>query len=260
MLISLLSLLPYVIAIQLVYVVTGWLVALSQRDNSIVDILWGPGVLLASLSGYLLSGTSNPLARMIVLLTAVWAARLAGQIAVKNAGKGEDRRYAAWRKQWGSAAWWKSLVTVFLFQGFLMLVVALTSLAVSVNPYEMNLGVVEVVGIGVFLVGLGFEAIADYQRYRFSQRRQNQGKLLTTGLWRYSRHPNYFGEAVVWIGIGLMAYPLVGAWAAVSPLVVFTLVRLVSGVPIAERHYQGRADFRNYAKRTNTFIPGPPRG
>lgn len=256
---NLLALLPYVAVIQLVFVLTGWLVALTQRDNSIVDILWGPGILLASLSGYLLSGTGSVASLVIVMLTAVWAGRLASQIAVKNAGKGEDRRYAAWRKQWGADAWWKSLVIVFLFQGLLMLVIALTSLAVSVSPYEVELGVTEYAGIGAFLTGLLFEAVGDYQRYQFSQDPKNKGKLLTTGLWKYSRHPNYFGEALLWVGIGLVAYPTAGWWALVAPVIVFTLVRLVSGVPKSEEHYQGRTDFKRYAKRTNTFIPLPPR-
>lgn len=257
---NLLNLLPAVAAVQLVFVLTAWLVALSQEDNSIVDILWGPGILLASLSGYLLSGSDSLVALQLVLLTGVWAARLAGQIALKNRGTKEDRRYAAWRKQWGDAAWWKSLVIVFGFQGLLMLVIALTSLAVSVSPYEVHPGAVELAGMGVFLIGLLCETIGDYQKYEFRRLPRNRGKLLTTGLWRYTRHPNYFGEALVWVGIGVVAYSTAGLWALIAPGVVFTLVRLVSGVPKAEEHYRGRADFRRYAKRTNVFMPWFPRG
>jgi steroid 5-alpha reductase family enzyme len=256
---DILDLLPRIAVVLWLFTTTAWLIALAQRDNSIVDITWGPGILLVTLLGYLFTENTGLVSTLVVVMVGLWAARLAVMIAIKNAGKPEDRRYAAWRKAWGAAAWWRSYVIVFLFQALLMLAIALTPLAVFAAGTDPLPGWSIGVGLAVYAIGLSFEAAGDWQLYRFKQRRGSKGKLMTSGVWAYTRHPNYFGEAMVWIGIGLVAVPVAGWWALVAPAIVFTLVRFVSGVPKAEEHYAGRQDFAAYQHRTNTFVPLPPR-
>lgn len=243
--------------VMLAYAIVWWLAAFWLRDNSIVDISWGLGILLATLTGYLYFLPAGGSSLILLLVIALWAVRLAGMIALKNWGRGEDPRYAAWRKGWGRQAWWRSFLKVFLLQAVLMVVVALTPLAAFAGD-GANPGLA-ITGVVVFTVGLLFESIGDWQLYRFKRNPANRGKLMTTGLWRYTRHPNYFGECLVWWGIGLVAVPSAGWAAAIAPVLVTYLVRFLSGVPMAERHYAGRQDFEAYARQTNTFVPWFPR-
>lgn len=255
-----LEILPEVATVIWLFVTGLWLAALAKGDNSIVDIMWGPGIWLASVVGFIAAEAgSSVTAALVLAMLGLWAMRLAGMIMLRNAGKPEDRRYAAWRKQWGSSTWWRSYLQVFLLQGTLMVLIALTPLAAFASGADPLPGWLTGIGLMVYVVGLTIETAADWQLYRFKQQRGSKGKLMTAGLWAYTRHPNYFGEALVWVGIGLVAAPAAGWWALVAPVIVFILVRFVSGVPKAEEHYAGRQDFTAYRKRTNVFVPLPQR-
>jgi steroid 5-alpha reductase family enzyme len=188
----------------------------------------------------------------------IWAMRLGVHIYLRNWGRGEDWRYAQWRAKWGH--WWplRSYLQVFLLQGLFMLVVALPML--SVNTFGGDIGWLALAGALVWLTGFLWETLADFQLVRFLKDPANKGKVLKTGLWRYSRHPNYFGEVVLWWGMWLIALSVLGAWWTVlSPLTITFLILKVSGVPLLESKMMKSDAYREYAQRTSGFIPWFPK-
>ena len=240
---------------------TAWFaVALVRKDNSVADIAWGLGfVLVAAVTFSRRSALVPPL--LVTALVAAWGTRLAVHILLRNRAKGEDPRYAAWRRQWGRSFVWRSYFQVFLLQGLFMVVISSPVVLVNTAPSSPRPALAAwLAGSAVWAVGFVFEAVGDAQLARFKRDPANKGRIMDRGLWRYSRHPNYFGESLMWWGIFLAALGTPGGWMTVaSPaLLTFLLVR-VSGVPMLERRYAGNAEFQAYARRTNAFVPGPPR-
>lgn len=241
----------------LAYMLLMWLLALRLKDNSIVDIGWGMGFVLI-VATYLWRTPDPSLVQMLMAaLVALWAVRLSGYIYLRNKGKGEDFRYAAWRKEWGHTVVWRSLVQVFMLQGAIMLVVATPIHAVFVAEGTV-VGPIQLLGAAVALVGIATEAVADTQMMRFKSIAANKGRIMQSGLWRYSRHPNYFGEAVAWWGLGMLALPT--WWALVGPALITFLLLKVSGVAMLERKYTGNAAYDAYIQRTSAFVPWWPKG
>jgi len=242
------------------YMTVFFVVAVARRDNSIADIAWGGGfVLVAVVSLHLGVGW---LARpaLLTLLVLLWAVRLSAHILLRNRGRGEeDPRYAAWRREWGR--WWlpRSYLQVFLLQGAILLVVAAGIIVVNTRSGS-GLTPLDAVGTLIVLAGLAFETVADRQLARFLGDPANRGRIMDRGLWRYSRHPNYFGEAVVWWGVWLIALSVPsGWWTVVSPLLITFLLLKVSGVPMLERMMEGRPGWAEYRARTSVFVPLPLR-
>lgn len=243
------------------YVTLVWLVSLALRDAGVMDVAWGPGFVLAAGTAAVAGGVQSVRGGLVLALTAVWAFRLAGYIFVRNRGRGEDPRYARWRREAGPAFWWRSYFKVFLLQGVVLVVVALPLLVAVTAPEPTTLTPFDLAGIGLWLAGFLFEAVADAQLRRFKRRPENRGKVMTTGLWRYTRHPNYFGEAVLWWGFGLMACSVSGGWVTLAgpALMTWLLVR-VSGVAMLERDLMARRPgYADYVRTTNAFFPGRPR-
>jgi steroid 5-alpha reductase family enzyme len=236
-----------------------FIVARIRKDNSLADIGWGFGFILIAVLGYVRG--SGFAARPVLVdgLVAVWGIRLALHIFLRNRYRGEDFRYARWRREWGRWFVLRSYIQVFLLQGAVMLIIAYPVLLVNHSPAE-SLTVLDFAGTAVWLFGFVFETVGDAQLAKFKRDPENRGKIITTGLWRYTRHPNYFGEAAMWWGIFLIALSVKGgATAVVSPMVItFMLVR-VSGVTLLEKKYEGRPDFAAYARRTNAFLPWFPK-
>lgn len=236
-----------------------WLLSLRLDDASIADVAWGPlFVVVAGLGAAFGSGWRG---RRLLLagLVAVWGVRLALHIWARNRGEGEDPRYRRWREEHGSAWPLRSLFQVFLLQGTILLVVALPVQVAQSAPGPAELTAWDVAGTLIWLGGFLFEAAADAQLRAFKRDPSNEGEILTDGLWRYSRHPNYFGEAVLWWGIWLVAVSVPWGWAtAVGPLLLTWLLLRVSGVAMTEERMEGRPGFREYVERTNAFVPGPP--
>lgn len=231
-----------------------WLVSLRLRDSSIVDVYWGPG--LGALY-WIYAFAAPPLGPRTWLMGAamtLWSLRLGLHIFGRNRGSGEDPRYARWREQAGSSWWWKSLFKVFLLQGTIMWVISFPALAVQARARPLN--VLDGVALVIWSAGFVVEAIADRQLADFLQR--GEGGLMTEGLWRYSRHPNYFGEALLWWGFALFAAAAGAWWTVVSPLLMTYLLRFVSGVPMLEERMQRKPGFADYAQRTPIFMPGRP--
>ena len=244
----------------LAYFLIFFVLAQIVRDNSIADIGWGPGFVLLALLSYPWADGWMIRPGIATLLVALWGLRLAGHILHRNRGSGEDFRYAAWRAEWGRWFLVRSLLQVFLLQAVLLYLVALGILWINLRSGPA-LGILDGLGIGIWLIGFFFQAIGDAQLSRFKADPENAGLVMDRGLWRYTRHPNYFGEALMWWGIWLMAVGLPGGWIAlISPVTITFLLLRVSGVPMLERALiERRPGYAAYAARTSAFFPRPPR-
>ena len=241
-----------------VYMTTLFLVALARRDNSIVDIAWGPGFLLCALAAGLTGPGWSVASAVVTALVAVWSVRLGLRIWRRNRGKGEDFRYAKWRKEWGKWVVPRSFLQVFVLQGLLMLTVAAPVIILN-GSAGVAFGPLAAVGLAAWAVGFYFEAVGDWQLDRFIADKNHTKQVLDEGLWRYTRHPNYFGEATLWWGIGLMAFGAGGGWPVfVGPVVITFLLLFVSGVPLLEKKMMESPEFREYAGRTSVFFPWFP--
>jgi steroid 5-alpha reductase family enzyme len=239
-----------------------WIVSLRIRNASIVDVWWGPGFALIALLSFALA-PDGPLPRrpLVLILTALWGLRLGIHLLVRNAGRGEDFRYAAMRKHWGDAFPLKSLTTVFLLQAVLMWLVSLPVQVALQGQTPAALGAWDALGIVVFAIGLFFETVGDAQLARFKADPANAARVMDRGLWRFTRHPNYFGDACAWWGLWLIACAVPGGfWSIVGPIVMTVLLTRVSGVPMLERTIgRRRPGYDEYVRRTSAFLPRPPR-
>lgn len=240
-----------------------WLVSIVRRDVSIVDSLWSILFLAAAIVYIHCSGAQSQRAKMMLLLVALWALRLAIYLTARNWGQPEDHRYQKIRARNQPNFAFKSLYIVFLLQGLLAWIVSLPLLAVATSASDlMWLGYpwLDYLGAAIVIFGVLFEAIADWQLSQFKAHVGNKDFVLDTGLWRYSRHPNYFGEFCVWWGFYLLACSAGGWWSLPGPLLMSVLLLKVSGVSLLERDIGTRRPaYRDYILSTNAFIPGMPR-
>lgn len=236
-----------------------WLMSVRLTDASIIDSFWGPGFGLA-VSAYALAGGGDPLrVALVVALTWIWGLRLGGHIFLRNHGRGEDPRYQAFREHYGRERyWWFSYFQVFLLQGALIVLVSAPLLLAVAQPAP--LGLLDAVGALVWVVGFGFEAIGDWQLAQFKADPAQRGRVMDRGLWRYSRHPNYFGNACLWWGFFLIACAVPWGWLTFpAPLLMTWLLVRVSGVALTEKVMGARPGYAEYMARTSAFLPWPPR-
>jgi len=241
------------------YMLSLWVLSTRKRDASVVDPAWGPGFLGIAVVALLASGSAPTRARLATALVAVWALRLGIHLAWRARGAAEDPRYAAMRRRHGERFAWVSLFSVFGLQGALMWIV---SLPLQLVPSAgTGWSWTAVLGAALWAVGMFFEVVGDAQLTRFRADPANAGRVLDTGLWRYTRHPNYFGEFLIWWGIWLAT--LSGPdrlWSALSPVLMSYLLLRVSGVPLLERGLaRTRGGYADYVARTPAFFPGRPR-
>jgi steroid 5-alpha reductase family enzyme len=246
--------------ILLCFMTSVFLLALKLRDNSIVDIAYGLGFVLVSWSGALIYGNGEARQLLLLALVSIWGLRLAGHItARKRNEEGEDPRYRQWRESWGKTFVWRSYLQIYLLQGSVIYLVALPVLLVIRDPGG-PLGWLDLLGVLIWLLGFSFEAIGDWQLLQFKSDAENRGRIMRYGLWRFTRHPNYFGEATLWWGIFLIALGAPLGWLAmISPLLIDFLLLKVSGIPMLEERYAGNSEFETYQKRTNAFFPWFPK-
>ncbi|MGD1009834.1 MAG: DUF1295 domain-containing protein [Candidatus Aminicenantales bacterium] len=241
------------------YMTAWFILALFRKDNSLADVAWGLGFIL--LAGLTLVRQNEYAARQILVscLVLLWGIRLSLHIFSRILKRGEDPRYAAWRAKWGRSFVPRSYLQIFLLQGVFLLVTSLPVVLVNSSP-QKGLGAPDLAAALVWLAGFVFETAADRQLVLFKKDPANRGKIMTSGLWRYTRHPNYFGEAVMWWGIFGLALSTRNGWmTAASPLLITFLLRFVSGVPLLEKKYLGNAEFEEHARRTNALVPGFPK-
>ena len=235
-----------------------WLISLPLRNVSIVDSLWS---LMLFMSGVIYALNSDPRAprlSLVLWLLALWAARLALHITRRNAGKGEDRRHRQLRERHQPGFAVKSLYLVFWLQALMAWVISLPLLGAFAG--NQPIGLLDYAGIALWCLGMAFEAVADSQLARFANDPANAGRVMDRGLWKYSRHPNYFGECCVWWGFYCLALSAGAWWAVAGPLLLAFLLLQVSGVRPMERDIGNRRPrYADYVLKTNAFFPRPPR-
>lgn len=236
------------------YMLLFFVASVYLKNNSIVDVGWGLGFVLIAWVSWSLSAQMW-FHTLALLLVTIWGFRLAWHIGSRNSGKAEDWRYAAWRKEWGELVYLRSFFQVFVLQGALMLLVALPLMGLMQTSWFFGTTLLYWLGFVVWILGFGCEVLADDQLRQFVKTK-NKGQIMSEGLWSISRHPNYFGEAMLWWGIGLMAYAVSTQWWVFGgPLLITLLLRYVSGVPMLEKKYMKNKAFQKYAKKTPIFVP-----
>jgi steroid 5-alpha reductase family enzyme len=239
-----------------------WWVSVQRRDASIVDVYWGPGFALIAAVAIATGAGTDPRRFLVVTLVFMWGFRLGAYLFWrKRENPGEDFRYAAERRLFGDEFWIMSLFRVFLLQAAVMWVVSWPIQWVVTTPSDPSLGLLDAMGFGLWAVGLGFETFGDLQLIDFRSNPANAGKVLDTGLWRYTRHPNYFGDCCVWWGFYLFACATPnGWWTFVGPLVMTMLLLRVTGVPVLEKSLLAhKPGYAAYVARTSRFFPMFPK-
>lgn len=237
-----------------------FIISLIQKRNDVADVAWGLGFVLLAWAEFYISDTSGLRGLMVCFLVSIWGLRLAWHIHRRNKGKPEDYRYQKWRRDWGKWFYLRSYLQVYILQGVLIFVVGLPVLVIN-KSFGTVLGVLDFVGVTVWLFGFYFEAVGDAELARFIKNPDNKGKLMQSGLWAYTRHPNYFGEVTQWWGIWLIALTVpYGVMTIVGPLTITFLILKVSGIPMLEKKMEQNPEFAEYKRKTSLFIPLPKRG
>ena len=256
-----LSVMSITLAVIAALMLGVWLLSLVKKDASIVDTFWGIGfVLIAGVCCAI--GEGYEMRKILITaLTAVWGLRLAAHIFFRNKDKGEDFRYKAMRARHGKRFPVVSLYSVFAVQGLLMWVISFPLQIGETSRLPARLTWLDWAGVTIWLIGFGFESIGDLQLARFKADPKNKGKVMDRGLWRLTRHPNYFGDALLWWGFFLIALSTPsGAWTLISPLIMTALLMKVSGVALLEKTLmKTKPEYRDYVGRTNAFFPWLPR-
>lgn len=241
-----------------VYMNLMFILALLLKKNDVVDVAWGIGFILIAVMNLLISGWNFRVLLSSVLVI-IWGLRLAVYIFMRNRGQQEDFRYAQWKKDWGSHWLIRSYLQVFLLQGFFMLLIAYPLFVYS-GFQSSPAGSWDLIGAIVWIIGFFWEAVGDFQMRRFKQDPANRGKIMDKGLWKYTRHPNYFGESTMWWGIFVITLNYQYGWTAIlSPIVITLLLLKVSGIPLLEKKYSTNPAYREYIQKTSSFIPWFPR-
>lgn len=238
-----------------------WLVSVALKDSSIVDPFWGAGFVVAAWVYFALAEGGVPARRwLLVTLATLWGLRLSLYLLWRNWGKGEDYRYQAFRRNSGEAYWWVSYFKVYLLQGAIMWLVSAPLLAAQYYAASLTLTLLDYLAVLVWAIGFYFEAAGDWQLARFKSNPANKGKLLTEGVWRYSRHPNYFGDAAQWWGFYLLALAAGGGWTIFSPLLMTFLLLKISGVALLEKSLtEQKPGYADYIETTSAFVPWLPK-
>ncbi len=237
-----------------------WVISIPCKDVSIIDLIWGLGfVFIGWLTFVITEPNSSPSRLLLPCLTTIWGLRLSGYLALRNLGHAEDPRYAKMRAYSGEVFWIVSLYKVFLLQGVIMWIVSLP-LQAGITNAKPGWHVLHFAGIALWCIGLFFETIGDWQLARFKSESANKGRVLDTGLWRYTRHPNYFGDFCVWWGLYSVSIAHgSNYWTVISPLVMTLFLMKISGVGLLEKSLkQTKPEYENYIKRTSSFFPLPP--
>ncbi len=238
----------------------AFFVAQAKNNNGLQDVAWGMGFVVAALFSYLYSDLNSTNGLVITILVTIWGTRLSYYLFKRNWNAPEDKRYVAMRKKWGDKPRINAYFKVFMFQ-MLLLIIIVQPVLLANTTKSSGLEIINYVGIAIWLVGFFFQVVGDYQLKDFiANKKTKENRLMTEGLWAYTRHPNYFGESAMWWGIFLISFiELKSLFGIIGPITITFLLLFVSGVPMLEKRYEGRADYDEYKKRTSKFIPLPPK-
>ena len=239
----------------------GWLASLAPRNVTVVDSLWGLGfVAIAWITFGLAEGYAGR-RLLVAVLTTLWGLRLCAYLTWRNRGKGEDPRYGAWRRASGERFWIVSLFKVFWLQALFLWVIAVVVQIPQVPVEPAHFTLWDAAGALLWAIGFTFEAVADAQLAAFKADPANKGRVMERGLWRFSRHPNYFGESLIWWGLFLIALSVPhGIFTVVSPVIITLVLLKMTGVALTERTIvETRPAYRDYQRRTSAFIPWLPK-
>lgn len=246
--------------VVLVYFFVFFIMGTILKNNSIVDQAWGLGFVLISLYTMIRLQNFGIISLITMVVVALWGGRLFYHIMRRNFGKPEDFRYANWREEWGKYVVIRAFFQVYMLQGVIMVSIAFPVVLIHERIVQ-DFNSLTALGVFIWAIGYFFEVVGDAQLHRFKRNPENRGKLMTTGLWQYTRHPNYFGEATMWWGIFVIAISAGATWLSIlSPIIITLLLLFVSGVPMLEKAMKNRSGFEDYAYRTNKFVPWFPKG
>lgn len=247
------------LAIDLLLLALGYgsfwfIISMILERNDIADVAWGLGYI--GLSVYLyLTQPSGELSTLVYILVMLWGGRLSIHIGTRNRKKKEDFRYNQWRRDWGKSFYWRSYLQVYLLQVLLLLVISIPIIIVSqseLNAWSMW----TYIGLMLWVTGYFWQVVGDYQLSQFKKQKTEKDQVMQSGLWKYSRHPNYFGEIMMWFGIATIVIPVVNGWfGLISPVLITYLLLKVSGVPMLEKRYRGVDAFERYKKKTPAVFP-----
>lgn len=234
----------------------------SQKNNGLIDIAWGSGFVVLAVTSYLVSPVWTIRSTIVTILVVLWGLRLAYHLFKRNWGKKEDYRYVAMRERWtkaGKNVYLTAYFKVYMSQMILLTIISIPIFIVNFSSKE-GLVPLDYIGLGIWIIGYFFEVTGDAQLKAFISNKENKGKLMKTGLWKYTRHPNYFGEATMWWGIFLIAFTAGGIFPTIiSPALITYLLLFVSGVPLLEKKYENHPEWAEYSRKTSKFVPMPPK-
>jgi steroid 5-alpha reductase family enzyme len=239
---------------------TLWIISIFLKNVSIVDLFWGFGFVVASIFYFVKTDGFETRKLLLLTMVVIWGLRLSIYLALRNIGKGEDFRYAQFRKNYGEARyWWISFFQTFLLQGVLMWLISAPLLGAQISSLN-QLNMLDYLGVAFWIVGISFEAGGDFQLARFKSNPENKGKVLSTGFWRYTRHPNYFGDSSVWWGYGLICLAAGSYIPILGSILMTALIVKVSGVALLEKSLKDtKPQYRVYIDKTSAFIPWFPK-
>ncbi len=260
-LMSLVQIWVQALIVIMIMMTTLWVISVFIKNVSIVDLFWGLGFVVTGWFYYFNTEGLESRKLVLMIMVTIWGLRLSGYLTWRNAGKGEDFRYRQFRKDYGERRyWWISFFQTFLLQGLLMWLISVPLLGAQYLSVNSHLGVLDFAGIILWVIGITFETGGDYQLARFKADPSNKGKVLDSGFWKFSRHPNYFGDTAVWWGYGLLSIAAGSFLPALGSLLMTALIIKVSGVALLEKSLvSDKPGYREYVERTSAFIPWFPK-
>jgi steroid 5-alpha reductase family enzyme len=249
------------LAAVILMMMMGWLLSLVLKNVTVVDSLWGLGFVMISWITFFLTDGFFVRKLLIALLVTSWGLRLSSHLTWRNWGKGEDPRYGSWREKSGKQFWIVSLFKVFLLQSLFLWAISISIQYGAASKTPAMITWLDLCGVILWMVGFIFESVGDWQLATFKSNPANKGKVMDRGLWAYTRHPNYFGECLMWWGIFLIAFSAPNSWWTVlSPLIITAVLLKMTGIPLTEKTIvTHRPGYKEYIQRTNSFIPWFPK-
>lgn len=238
-----------------------WLWSIIIKNVSIIDLFWGIGFVVVNSFYYLSAGEPDTRKLLILILVSVWGLRLSIYLAWRNIGKGEDFRYQEFRKKYGPKRyWWLSYFQTFLLQGLLIMLISLPLWGINISSKPSSINMLDMLALLIWVIGFSFEAGGDFQLARFKKNPKNKGLVLNTGFWRYTRHPNYFGDSAVWWAYALFSISAGSYWQIIGSALMTLLILKVSGVSLLEKSLNNnKPGYREYIQQTSSFFPWFPK-